>query len=80
MRKHLILPVLCLASIIYGGLALFSPKAAQAAAAACCAWPDDPSACGSDPNWYCCLYNNNPCYGDDYPGWCFMNNCPPNPN
>jgi hypothetical protein len=74
MRKKLILQAVCLASLIYGGLALFSPEAVHAQA--CCASPSDPSACGSNPNWYCCLFQDDQCSPPGYPGFCYLTDCP----
>lgn len=78
MRKVRILVCLSLMSMVYGGWALLTPPL-KAQAAACCTDPNDYASCGSDPNWYCCMYSSN-CRDDGYPGYCYLNNCPPNPN
>jgi hypothetical protein len=79
MKRNLLAPALCLASLVYGASALLTPIPARADAGACCADPTNPSACGSDPSWYCCTYHDYQCDGPDFRGVCARNDCPPNP-
>jgi len=79
-KRQIVLSLVCLASLVYGGLALYAPTAAQAAA--CCQDQNNWAACGSDSNWYCCVYTPDQYCNPDFGlyGWCYRNNCPENPN